>query len=261
MKPDFSEFSYGYAVTEELVSLHRASLIAAPMFPSLYDEGQPGGGYDVQIPISGRPVFLQFKLSDQLERTNSKEHKSGLLGVPYYRMHIRPAKHSDQHKLLLDLEASGETVFYIAPEFHLPAELNLFYLSRTVVLNSAAYSPQAIGPMPDADEHYVVFERGAAMGYRCSDEAKEVLKFSLSQGLESVLNQREKKSRTLGESGLRDISQRMLDVLARGEKRIRNRAKSIDIPGLRKIVDGRSPVESIGYMARTFFDAELLILE
>jgi hypothetical protein len=53
----------------------------------------------------------------------------------------------------------------------------------------------------------------------------------------------------------------MLDVLARGEKRIRSRAKSIDIPGLRKIVDGRSPVESIGYMARTFFDAELLILE
>ncbi len=261
MKPDFSEFSYGYAVTEELVSLHRASIVAAPMFPSLYDEGQPGGGYDVQIPISGRPVFLQFKLSDQLERTNSKEHKSGLLGLPYYRMHIRPAKHSDQHSLLLDLEASGKTVFYIAPEFHLPAELNSFYLNRTVVFNSAAYSPQAIGPMPDDDEHYIVFERGAAMGYRCSDDAKEVSKFSLREGLQSVLNQRGKQTRDLGEGGLRDISQRMLDVLARGEKRIRSRAKSIDIPGLRKIVDGSSPAKSIGYMARTFFDAELLILE
>lgn len=261
MKPDFSEFSYGYAVTEELVFLHRAAIVAAPMFPSLYDEGKPGGGYDVKIPISGRPVFLQFKLSDQLERTNSKEHKSGLLGVPYYRMHIRPAKHSDQHSLLLDLEDSGETVFYIAPEFHLPAELNSFYLSRTVVFNSAAYSPQAIGPMPDDDEHYVVFERGTAMGYRCSDEAKEVLKFSLSQGLQSVLNRRGKPSRDLGESGLRDISQRMLDVLDRGEKRIHGRAKSIDIPGLRKIIDSRSPIESIGYMARTFFDAELIILE
>ena len=261
MKPDFSEFSYGYAVTEELVSLHRASIVAAPLFPNLYDEGQPGGGYDVQIPISGRPVFLQFKLSDQLERTNSKEHKSGLLGVPYYRMHIRPAKHSDQHRLLLDLESSGETVFYIAPEFHLPAELNSFYLARTVVLNSAAYSPQGIGPMPDDDEHYVVFERGAAMGYLCSDNAKEVPKFSLSKGLESVLDQRELRARSLDEGGLRAISQRMLDVLASGDKRIRKRAKSIDIPGLRKIVEARRPVESIGYMARTFFDAELLILE
>jgi hypothetical protein len=261
MKPDFSEFSYGYAVTEELVSLHRAVIVAAPMFPSLYDEGKAGGGYDVKIPISGRPVFLQFKLSDKLERTNSKEHQSGLLSVPYYRMHIRPAKHSDQHSLLLDLEASGETVFYIAPEFHRPSELNSFYLSRTVVFNSAAYSPQAIGPMPDDEEHYVVFERGAAIGYRCSDEAKQVLKFSLNEGLHAVLNQRGKQTRYLGESGLHDIAQRMLDVLDRGEERIHGRAKSTDIPGLRKIVDDRPPVESIGYMARTFFDAELLILE
>lgn len=261
MKPDLSEFSYGYAVTEELVSLHRASIVAAPMFPSLYDEGQPGGGYDVQIPISGRPVFLQFKLSDQLERSNSKEHRSGLLRLPYYRMHIRPAKHSNQHSLLLDLEASGETVFYIAPEFHLPAEFNFFYLNRRVVFNSAAYSPQAIGPMPDDDEHYIVFERGSTMGYRCSDDAKEVVKFSLSEGLQSVLNRRGKQTRDLGESGLRDISQRMLEVLARGEKSIRNRAKSMDIPGLRKIVDGRPPAESIGYMARAFFGAELLVLE
>ncbi|WP_061945401.1 hypothetical protein [Collimonas pratensis] len=261
MKPDFSEFSYGYAITEELVSMYRAAVIAAPMFPSLYDEGKPGGGYDVKIPLSGRPVFLQFKLSDQLQRSNSKEHKSGLLGLPYYRMHIRPTKHSDQHNLLLDLEASGESVFYIAPEFHLPAELNSFYLSRTVVANSAAYSPQAIGPMPDEDEHYVAFERGVAIGYRCSDDAKEVSKFSLSEGLKSILVERGKQTRDLGENGLRVISQRMLGALETGEQRLRISKKSIDIPGLRKIVDGRSPVESIGYMARTFFDAELLILE
>ena len=53
----------------------------------------------------------------------------------------------------------------------------------------------------------------------------------------------------------------MLDVLVRGEDRNVGRTKSIDIPGLRKIIDDRSPVESIGYMARTFFDAELLILQ
>ena len=115
--------------------------------------------------------------------------------------------------------------------------------------------------MPDDNEHYVVFERGAAMGYRCSDDAKEVPKFSLGEGFQSVLNQRGKQSRDLGESGLREISQRMFEVLARGDNRIRNREKSIDIPGLRRIVDDRTPVESIGYMARTFFDAELLVLD
>ena len=261
MKPDFSEFSYGYAVTEELVSAHKAAVIAAPLFPSLYDEGKAGGGYDVKIPLAGKPVFLQFKLSDQLERSNSKEHKSGLLGLPYYRMHIRPAKHSDQHNLLLDFEASGESVFYIAPEFHLPAELNSFYLIGSVVVNSAAFSPQAIGAMPDDDEHYLVFERGASTGYRCSDESKEVPKFNLANGLQPILTEQGKKSRDLGEGGLRDISNRMLNVLESGEQRLRSRKKSVDIPGLRKIVDNRNPVESIGYMARTFFDAELLILE
>ena len=261
MKPDFSEFSYGYAVTEELVSAHKAKVIAAPLFPSLYDEGKAGGGYDVKIPLAGKPVFLQFKLSDQLERSNSKEYKSGLLGLPYYRMHIRPTKHSDQHNLLLDLEVSGETVFYIAPEFHLPAELNSFYLSGSVVANSAAFSPLAIGAMPDDDEHYLVFERGTSLGYRCSEEGKEVHKFSLANGLQPILAGQGRKTRDLGERGLRDISNRMLNVLESGEERLRSRTKSFDMPGLRRIVDNRNPVESIGYMARTFFDAELLVLE
>jgi hypothetical protein len=190
MKPDFSEFSYGYAVTEELVAKNKASLIAAPLFPSLYGEGKEGGGYDVKIPTIGTPVFLQFKLSDQLERKNAKEHSAGLLGIPYFRMHIRPSKHSDQHNLLLTLEASGEAVYYIAPEFHRSEELNDFYLRSVVVANSAAFRPSAIGPMPDDDEHYVVFEKGSTVGYRCSDESKDVAKLNLHEGLRRLLDER-----------------------------------------------------------------------
>jgi len=44
MRPDFSEFSYGYAVTEEIVTANKATLVAAPLFPSLYKEGKTGGG-------------------------------------------------------------------------------------------------------------------------------------------------------------------------------------------------------------------------
>jgi hypothetical protein len=261
MKPDFSEFSYGYAVTEELVSKHKASLIAAPLFPSLYDEGQIGGGYDVKIPIAGTPVFLQFKLSDQLERTNAKEHKDGLLGIPYFRMHIRPNKHSDQHNLLLALESSGESVYYIAPEFHRPEELNDFYLRSVVVENSAAFSPGAIGPMPDDDEHYVVFERGSTVGYRCSGKPKEVTKLNLHEGLRSVLNEQGVSPRTLGEGGLRELSQRMLNTLEESEVRLRVRQKTVDIEGVRRILAQRSPVASAGFIARTFFDSELIVLE
>jgi hypothetical protein len=117
MSPDFSEFSYGYAVTEEIVASLKAVVVGAPVFPSLYEEGKKGG-YDVKIPLAGIPIFLQFKLSDYLKKKSAREYQTGLLGVPYYRMHLRPLRHSDQHNLLLDLEAAGEAVFYIAPEFH-----------------------------------------------------------------------------------------------------------------------------------------------
>lgn len=260
MKPDFSEFSYGYAVTEELVNRHHATIIAAPMFPSLYDEGKAGGGYDVQIPLSGMPVFLQFKTSDCLEGANAKEHRSGHLGIPYYRMHLRPTKHSDQHNLLLKLESFGDAVFYIAPEFHLFKELNSFYLGRTVVAHSAAFSPQAIGSLDDK-EHYVVFEKAAAFGYLCSAEPVRVAKINLYEGLHSALIKRGIEARKFGEPGLREIAQRMFEVLIAGDDRLKARQKSIDVEGLRKIVENRNLVESVGYMARTFFEAELLILK
>lgn len=260
MNPNFSEFSYGYAVTEELVASLKASVIAAPIFPSLYAEGKVGGGYDVKIPLNGKPIFLQFKLSDYLERTSAKEYRDCLLNVPYYRMHLRPTKYSDQHNLLLDLEASGESVFYIAPEFHLPSELNDFYLRKVVVANSAAFSPSDIGKLPNDEKHYVVFEKGATTGYRCSDDPLGIRKTSLKEGMATLLKSRNVQTRQLGDTGLREIADRMLDVLIHGEVRLKRRNKSVDIEGLRRIITNRSPVESIGYIARTFFDAELLIL-
>ncbi|ENU5815649.1 hypothetical protein ACE34P_003249 [Vibrio fluvialis] len=260
MKPDFSEFSYGYAVTEELASSLKAHLIGSPIFPSLYEEGQSGGGYDVKLPTSGSALFLQFKLSDYLERANAKEHRDGLMGVPYYRMHIRPTRHSDQHNLLLDLERSGETVFYIAPEFHLPRELNEYYLNRTVIQNSAAFSPMDIGAMPDDDDHYLVFKRGSNNAYRCSDEPEEVKKTSLSNGFRPLLMQRNVRHRDLNEQSLRSLANNMLEVLESSESRLKKYRKSIDIDGIKRIVTTREPVSGISYMARTFYDSELVIL-
>lgn len=275
MKPDISEFSYGYAVTEELVAKAGAKVIGAPIFPSLYEEGQKGGGYDVKIPVKGSPIFLQFKLSDQLKRSSAKEHLAGLVGVPYYRMHLRPLKHSDQHDLLLDLEKSGETVLYIAPEFHLPEELNAFYLARTVVNNSAAFSPLDIGPLPDENEHYVVFERGASFGYRCSVEPKKVSRVNVRDGFKSALEQRGVEPRPIGIDGIRQLSFRMLSLIERAAPtELTSGAnfgvnassetqftESQSVGSARRIVESRSPIESAAYLARTFFGCELIVVE
>jgi hypothetical protein len=260
MSPDFSEFSYGYAITEEIVASLKAFVIGAPIFPSLYEEGQKGGGYDLKIPLTGKPVFLQFKLSDYLKKKSAREYQTGLLNVPYYRMHLRPLRHSDQHNLLLDLEALGETVFYIAPEFHVPQELNDFYLRKVVVHHSAAFSPADIGPLPDDEAHYVAFERGTPVAFRCSDEPVEIKKRSLKDGLVPLIKSSDVQTRLLGADGLRSIANRMLDALERAEGRFKMREKSVDIEGVRRITSNRSPPEAVGYIARTFFDAELVIL-
>lgn len=260
MKPDFSEFSYGYAVTEELVHQYGSAVIAAPTFPSLVEEGKTGG-YDVKIPLVGTPIFLQFKLSDWMKRKTAKEYKNRLMPLPYYRMHLRPTRHSDQHNLLMQLEAAGETVLYIAPEFHLPSELNAYYLSKTVIQNSAAFSPAAIGVLPTDGSHHVAFARGVQYAYRCSESPKKFAKTSLLDGLLAAAQARGAKPRRLGGKGLQRIAERMLESLQITEKRLEKVQRSVDIPGVRRIVMERPPVEAVGYMARTFFDAELVVIK
>jgi hypothetical protein len=78
-KCQFSEFSYGYCVTEDLAVGQNMPLTAAPVFPSLVQEGQSGVGYDVRFELPGIPLFLQFKLVDQMVRGNANEAKQGHL--------------------------------------------------------------------------------------------------------------------------------------------------------------------------------------
>lgn len=259
MYPDFSEFSYGYAVTEEIVTKYKARVIGAPRFPSLYEEGKKGG-YDVKIPLKGIPIFLQFKLSDYLERTNAKEHKSGLLGVPYYRMSLRPTRHSDQHQLLIALELSGETVFYITPEFHLSSELNKHYLNKQVLINSAAFSPTTIGLLPDQDDHYIVFKKWSAQGFMCSDDPIPIRKVSLEGGFSQALISQGIKERELGAKWLKTISEQLLNILESREAGLFQVELRRDAGGIREIASKRPTIEAIGYMCRTFFNTELIVL-
>jgi hypothetical protein len=94
--------------------------------------------------------------------------EADLLDVPYFRMLLRPLKHSRQHQLLLELEQEGNEVYYAAPEFSSPHDLNSAYLRREVSDRTAFFTPSAIGPLPDDGEHHVVFLPESTYGYLCS---------------------------------------------------------------------------------------------
>ena len=256
MEPTFSEFSYGYAVTEELATGILGLLKGHPMFPSLKQEGQGGGGYDVMLPLIGAPLYLQFKRSHYMKRVYA-EHWD-LFNASYYRMYLMSSKYSMQHELLIHLELSGNEVYYIAPEFHEDEELTDYYTQRNTFNHSALFSPSDMGHFPDDDRHYVAFSHNAT-AYFCSSEPKELKRQlpgrSFSESYYSTYSTR-----------TREIDRVFFDKLIENEMEVL-REQNINTSKLRDSRNATIDIETIGdkarfagFLTRAYFDAELFII-
>jgi hypothetical protein len=252
MDARFSEFSYGFSLTQELVSEYSYLLTAAPTFPSLIEEGNTGGGYDVNIALSGFPLFLQFKLSEYMMRSNASE--ASLLGVPYYRFKLRPLKYSDQHKLLVDLEALGNFVYYVAPIFYEVADLNTAFFSRNVTARSIFISPLDIGTLPDDEGHCVVFSASSSDAYFCSRPI--TLKMHIyGRGFAQALKIRMSNQQPFNMDGqfFATLADQMIGII-KAERAFLN----TDLINAQR--RQLNPVLFVSYLSRTFFDCEFLIL-
>jgi hypothetical protein len=256
MHPDISEFSYGYALTETLISASPTPIRAAPIFPSLIEEGSPGGGYDVQIPFPGTPLFLQFKLSHCMVRDTAAEAQKGIFSTPYYRMHLRPTKHSQQHPMLLALEATGAAVFYAAPRFHTPSELNDAYTTRQVVHRSILIQPSRIGALPDDEDHYVAFKTGYAI-YVCSDKPRQIADSTdnreFIEGLGKAFGNSSRLERN--RDSVSDWADRLDDIVRDHRWYI----EWITDQRLDALRDG-GPLARFSYLARTFFGCNVVLV-
>jgi hypothetical protein len=159
MKAEFSEFTYGFSLVNELAKA--ISLTAVPIFPSLLEEGKKGGGYDAKLKgKSGILLNLQFKLSDWMKATHAREFRipGHSMTLPYYRFEITSQRVSEQQSLFLALEAIEPFTFYAAPAFHTIDEINSLWLSTAVAKNSVYMKPSAIGGLPDLRPHRVCFD-------------------------------------------------------------------------------------------------------
>jgi hypothetical protein len=162
MRPRISEFSYGFALTRELIDKkwNGLQLTAAPFLPSLPAEGRPGGGFDVSLKSLNALVFLQFKVSHYMTRATAKGVSNGKLGVPYYRFDLHAPRSSDQHRLLVALEQQPglppRIVRYVAPAFYTEGEFDAAYFANVVSDRSVFIAPSQIN-LPDDREHSVGF--------------------------------------------------------------------------------------------------------
>ena len=159
MNLSYTEFSFGYAFTENLIHSKPTPLNGAPYFPNLVQEGKLG--YDIRIDLPGAPLFFQYKLPELMVRDTASEisrHSLSGLTTPFFRMHLMRRDISRQHELLIKLESKyPDSVFYATPELHSLQSFNKAYNSGTVHNRSVLFSPREIGSLPDDNPHVVSY--------------------------------------------------------------------------------------------------------
>ena len=167
----FSEFSYGYAFTENLCRRSKNYPTTAPRFPNLVEEGRLG--YDVKIEQSGIPLFFQFKLPELMMRRRIKglsARELNSLSVPFFRipLKVRPPKTSPlgQHDCLRCLERRHRNrVFYASTLSKDDADFHKAYRHAAVHMRSALFSPREIGRLSAHEKHHVIYDHSAIYNF------------------------------------------------------------------------------------------------
>lgn len=254
MNPEISEFSYGYALTRELIATFGLEHAGAPEFATQYAEGKAGGGWDLKLPAL--PIYLQYKRSYPMVSRRAKE--SHLFPtLPFFRMHLHPRDDSDQHKLLLDLENRGNLVLYAAPGFSKSSELSNAYSQERMAVSSLFLKPSATGLLPDDEGHWVAFLMSPSLTYFCSEPKPlrvEPPKVLFSR--DSLLQMAQSKNLRLDESFFPQIADELLEVYTR---RRSSSTISAPIDQIRQLGERRSPPEFAQLLAQTLFGCELLV--
>lgn len=171
MKVGYTEFSFGYAFTENLIRSHSTATSGAPVFPNLVQEAKLG--YDVQIQLPAVPLFFQFKLPDRMKKGTAFEVSTGKcpgLTTPFYRIGLMRDDLSKQHAHLIELEKKHPAcVFYAAPCLSDIHAFNSSYGLGRVFQDTAFFSPRDIGPLPDNKQHTIAYRKDMGHAFFCSD--------------------------------------------------------------------------------------------
>jgi hypothetical protein len=155
--PDFSEFSFAYAIVRQ-IEAELGGLMAVPNFPTQNQEVD--FGYDVDFLSQRIPLFIQFKRSEVMTRNTCKEFQDNRsnLTFPIYRMHLYRRHSYRQHFLMQDLESAGNTALYCTSSVKNKSDLDQFYANGQIFDASAIFFPSDIGLPSLDDEHHVSFD-------------------------------------------------------------------------------------------------------
>lgn len=190
-------------------------------------------------------------------KRSAYECRIGLFQPDFYRMHLRPLKHSRQHDLLLDLERKGYPVYYAAPNFHLPEELNDAYMNDQLIDRSAFFKPSEIGPLPDQGGHHVSFKTGYPP-YLFSEPKQLLEESNYREHLQNDLINGFQRYPIIdgGPDSLHKFAEDLLSCIKK-----RRYEMGWMRPEIIRELKQREPRYQIGYIARTFFGCDVLLIK
>ncbi len=182
MKPLFSEFSFGFGISHEMLNRANAHSLAAPVFPSLHSERLLG--WDVKFAFLGFSLFLQFKRSDALTRSSAREWN--LFGHSYFRFPVYRLDKSPQHNLLVELARNEPYVYYCAPAFYTDSDFNSNFVSQTLSEHTVVIPTVGLPLLTDQEQHYIVYD-GSPLAFFSSIRSPIEAIYTLKSHVESLL--------------------------------------------------------------------------
>jgi len=206
MKAEFSEFSYGVVLSQQLVALE---LSRATIMPLL--NGSPAtvtASSDARVPDTGWPIFLQINLAECMltPRANGwSEHEER-----FFRLSVHHRRRGNTHNLLRCLSEVEPEVYYVAPAFHRRREFTRFVASQQIVRESRFFPLTALPRLSWKGRHFITY-RPDTSGLRWhASRSQQVDAAASGADWLAHLEKRAEQYRLLGSRFLLDLREKLV---------------------------------------------------
>jgi len=158
---EFSETQFSFCFTFEFITSF-FPLIPLPIFPNIREEGRAGGGYDVQI--NGN-IYFQFKIPNFYDKSNYNKYWR-VYKHEFYR--IKLETNENQYGFLKALQSPLNFVYYVTPQFYTRNDLENYYATNTIGVNSALFSIENL-PAHGSGYHNLIYSPRQPLGQLFSE--------------------------------------------------------------------------------------------
>ena len=272
MKAEFSEFSYGFSFTENLIR-SKSSVVSAPLFLNQVREYE--WGCDLALELDNcfwKPLFFQFKIPDVMTNRRAREiSKFGLNISPwYFRMYLHKKNAYNQQKALAKLDNDfPRSAFYATPEFHEYSDLNKHFKNGKVHEYSALFSPTDIdnaNVISSSGNHAIAYEANKSYGWLCS-EPREIGGYNIDEIVE-ITDKDTRITEMSTEKKIEEIFGSFLEIPSARRYGLTRESIDLEENRIREIIgkrfDDQDPhsnlpkIQTINSISRSIFGSEML---